>query len=57
MAEGWGSIRPGDRKAHYYRESFSPCGKVGFYSGSLDPGDGESRDDCQGCRRKLGAKP
>ena len=51
--EGWGVIRPGDRKAHYYRDGFSLCRRVGFYAGWLEPDSGPSRDDCAACRRKL----
>lgn len=54
--EGWGIIRPGDRKAHYYDGSFSLCGRVGFYAGSKDPDTGASPDDCAGCRKKLDAR-
>jgi len=53
-AEGWGVIRPGDRKAHYYREGTSLCQRVGFYTGPLDPDNAISLDDCVACRRKLG---
>jgi hypothetical protein len=49
--EGWGVIRPGDRKAHYYRDMFSLCGRVGFYNGKLDPDDSPSPDDCAACRK------
>jgi hypothetical protein len=52
--EGWGVIRPGDRRAHYYRDMFSLCGRVGFYNGPLDAEDKPSPDDCAGCRKKLG---
>jgi hypothetical protein len=51
--EGWGVIRPGDRKAHYYRETMSLCRRVGFYSGPLDPDTGISPDDCAACRKAL----
>ena len=39
-SEGWGVIRPGDRRAHYYRSRLSLCGRVGFYAGPLDAGRG-----------------
>lgn len=52
-AEGWGVIRPGDRKAHYYREMWSLCDKVGFYQGELEPDNGPSGDDCAPCRKRL----
>lgn len=51
--EGWGVIRPGDRKAHYYRDLWSLCRKIGFYNGDLEPDEHESSDDCKECRRKL----
>lgn len=53
MAEGWGVIRPGDRKAHYYRDTLSLCRRVGFYGGPLEPDVHESSDDCKACRRQL----
>lgn len=49
--EGWGVIRPGDRKAHYYRASMSLCRRVGFYFGPLYAEDGPSPDDCVACRK------
>ena len=52
--EGWGVIRPGDRKAHYYRESMSLCRRVGFYFGPLEPDDKAGPDDCTACRKVLG---
>lgn len=48
--EGWGVIRPGDRKAHYYRDGFSLCRRVGFYNGPLDAEDNPSPDDHKECR-------
>ena len=54
--EGWGVIRPGDRKAHYYRDGFSLCGRVGFYNGDLEPDKGPCVEDCAACRRKLEAE-
>ncbi len=51
--EGWGIIRPGDRKAHYYRSQTSLCGRVGFYRGHLEAEDFPSRDDCAACRKAL----
>lgn len=53
MSEGWGVIRPGDRKAHYYRDMFSLCRRVGFYNGPLEPDEHASRDDCAACRKAL----
>ena len=53
LKEGWGVIRPGDRKAHYYRETMSLCGRVGFYRGFLEPDNGKSSADCAACRKRL----
>lgn len=54
--EGWGVIAPGRRKACYYRDMFSLCGKIGFYRGPLSPETVPSPDDCTPCRRKLEAE-
>ncbi len=54
LTEGWGVIRPGDRRAHYYRDGDSLCRKVGWYRGELDPDTHVSTDDCAACRKKLG---
>lgn len=51
--EGWGVIRPGDRKAHYYRETMSLCRRVGLYSGPLDTSGAAGPDDCAACRKEL----
>lgn len=51
--EGWGVIRPGDRKAHYYRKMWSLCHRVGFYQGDLEPDNGPERGDCAACRKVL----
>jgi len=51
--EGWGLIRPGDRKAHYYRDTFSLCRRVGFYRGELEPDMSPGPDDCAACRKAL----
>jgi hypothetical protein len=53
ITEGWGVIRPGDRKAHYYRETMSLCRTRGFYRGPLDPDEFASKDDCAACRKVL----
>lgn len=53
LTEGWGIIRPGDRKAHYYRETFSLCRTRGFYRYELEPDNGPSPDDCKACRKVL----
>ena len=41
--EGWGVIRPGDRKAHYYRQGMSLCHRVGFYGGRSTPRTSQAR--------------
>jgi hypothetical protein len=51
--EGWGVIRPGDRKAHYYRNTMALCRRVGFYLGPLTPDTGAGPDDHEECRRLL----
>jgi hypothetical protein len=53
LSEGWGVIRPGDRRAHYYRDGFSLCRRVGFYRGPLEPDKFTSKDDCAACRKAL----
>ena len=53
ITEGWGVIRPGDRRAHYYRDTMSLCRRVGFYTGPLDPDGFKSKDDCAACRKQL----
>lgn len=53
LTEGWGAIRPGDRKAHYYREGTSLCRRVGFYRDHLEADDFPSSDDCAACRKVL----
>jgi len=52
-SEGWGLIRPMDRKAHYYRDMDSLCQRVFWYSGPLEPDGNHSPDDCAGCRKVL----
>jgi hypothetical protein len=51
--EGWGVIRPGDRTAHYYVDSFSLCRGVGFYTGPLEPETGPLPGEHKVCRRLL----
>ena len=51
--EGWGVIRPGDRRAHYYRDGMALCRRVGFYSGQLWPDLFPSPDDHKECRKLL----
>ena len=53
LTEGWGVIRPGDRKAHYYRGTMSLCRRVGFYHGPLEPDAFTSNQDCAACRKEL----
>ena len=56
LTEGWGVIRAGDRKAHYYRNMDSLCRRVGFYRGELEADEFISSADCAGCRKKLDAE-
>jgi hypothetical protein len=51
--EGWGVIRPGDRRAHYYRSMTALCRRVGFYQGPLEPDEFASKQDCAACRKVL----
>lgn len=52
--EGWGVIRPGERKAHYYRDTRSLCGRVGLYQGQLvRDGVWLAADCCTACRKRL----
>lgn len=51
--EGWGVIRPGDRKAHYYRGAVSLCQRIFLYVGPLESDENHSPDDCKACRRVL----
>lgn len=51
--EGWGVMRPGDRRFHYYRDTMSLCRKVGFYRFELSPDTGTTEDDCAACRKVL----
>jgi len=55
ITEGWGALRPGDRKHHYYRKNFSLCRRVGFYFGHLSPHTGGdfSPNDCAACVKVL----
>ncbi len=47
--EGWGQIMNA-RKAHYFRDGVSLCGKWMAYPGRLDDNDGHP-DNCAACRR------
>lgn len=49
--EGWGQPTP--RKCHYYVETFSLCGRRGFYRGPLELGNDDSVDNCAECMKKL----
>ena len=51
--EGWGVLRPGDRRFHYYREGMSLCRRVGFYRSELTPDTGTNTLDCAACRKVL----
>ncbi|MFL6289197.1 MAG: hypothetical protein ACJ73L_12450 [Actinomycetes bacterium] len=51
--EGWGLIRPGDDRSHYYRRMDAVCGRAGFYYGPIDPDGMPMPDDCPACRKVL----
>ncbi len=54
LTEGWGVLRPGDRRHHYYRDMTSLCRRVGFYRGELDADNGKpGPKDCAACRKVL----
>ena len=50
--EGWG-FPGGSRKAHYFVDGVSLCGKWGFYFGLLEQGNDTSPDNCPTCIKKL----
>ncbi len=50
--EGWG-FPPNSRKAHYFVNSKSLCGKWLWLSNKLDPAGETSPDDCALCTRRL----
>ncbi len=49
---GWGDCSP--RKAHYFRDGETLCGRVAGYVGDLQQTD-DGLDDCVFCRNKLEA--
>ncbi len=54
--EGWQAARNNNTRVyHYIRETFSLCGKLGFYVGDLIPYVKAPRgnEDCAACYRKL----
>lgn len=53
VTEGWGVMRPGDRRFHYYRDTMSLCRRVGFYRGELSPDSEPTPLDCAACRKAL----
>lgn len=56
-SEGWG-FPTSARKAHYFRDGRSLCGRYGWFvadNDRLEPDTKPSRDDCAGCRAKLPA--
>ena len=57
IKEGW-SYPTNSRKAHYFVNMMSLCGKYGFYRGFLEQGNDNSPDNCVQCKKKLHkAKP
>lgn len=57
LKEGWQAEKhPTQRVYHYIADSFSLCGKLGFYMGELQvakEGQPKSGEDCAACYRKL----
>ncbi len=55
-SEGWAWPTATARKAHYFRETRSLCGKYAYWAAEFD-GDASAKspDDCAACRRKLEA--
>jgi hypothetical protein len=52
--EGWGwPIRT--KKAHYFKNGVSLCGKWGF-GGAVEQSNDNSPDNCKACRKKLAQK-
>lgn len=54
--EGWGTIRPGETVAHYYRTGTSRCHDVIGYRGPLEPNGWDAEagpNDCHRCRRSV----
>lgn len=52
IKEGWG-FPSSSRKAHYFVDMMSLCGKYGFYRGLLEQGNDKSPDNCIQCQKKL----
>ncbi len=51
MSEGWG-FPAKSRKAHYFVDGISLCGKWMFF-GELEQGNDNSPDNCATCKKKL----
>ena len=49
---GWG-FPQNSRKAHYFRESRSLCGKWLYFGRNLGEAAGPGPDDCKACWKKL----
>ena len=49
--EGWG-FPTNSKKAHYFRQSRSLCGKWMFF-GVLEQGNDNSLDNCTACKKAL----
>jgi len=54
-AEGWGAIRRGDHRSHYYRDGFSVCRRrIGPYvHGPLERDFNKTKDNCLACCEAL----
>lgn len=57
LKEGWQAEKYSSQRVyHYIVDTFSLCGKLGFYSGELQAakmGQEKSGEDCAACYRKL----
>ena len=58
-SEGWQAEKQySQRIYHYIVDTFSLCGRLGFYAGELMPDNPERRGaaDCKACVKKLEAR-
>lgn len=57
LSSGWGYLRPGDRRVHFYDAGFSLCGRVGWYFGAIIAEGGPITSlDCKSCTDRLAAR-
>ena len=55
-AEGWSWPMASCRKAHYFVDGRSLCGKYGLLRGDLDDNPYIGPNDCRECGRRLNAR-